>query len=446
MCVLLATILLVTSCMKSNDDNSILYGDTAISSFTLGTLNGYLHTTSSTGADSVYQVSVTGSDYKFNIDQINHRIFNVDSLPMGTDVQHVICYASSLNNGLIVIKNEKNDSLSYYSSSDSIDFTNPREFRVYASDGSGYQSYTVEVNVHQEEGNLFSWTAHPNSNEMVGLDAMKAVMIGSHLYIYGAKSGKTIGYMTSDGDTWSQLVEVDDEEAYKNLVVYNDVIYMIANGALQKTTDGNSWTEIKSDVEVKQLVAASKTELYALSSDSRMMVSRDEGLTWTEDNLDEDASWLPQEEIAYVSVPMNMTINADYILLAGVSPAIPSIDAVWRKIVEYDLQGEGDKWAYMERTDDNLLGLPQLHHLVMLPYDDGILAFGESGGMFSALYQSRDNGITWKKNSRYELPEQFSGDVNSFAAATDGKEIWLVSGTGEVWQGHLNRLVWNKKE
>jgi hypothetical protein len=114
--------------------------------------------------------------------------------------------------------------------------------------------------------------------------------------------------------------------------------------------------------------------------------------------------------------------------------------------VEYDLQGLlEDKWVYMERTDDNLLGLPQLKNLILLAYDDGVLAFGEADNQFSPIYQSRDNGITWKKNTRYRLPDQFKGNVASFAATTDGKEIWLVSGgTGEVWQGHLNRLAWEE--
>ena len=63
--------LLLASCMKSKDNNVTLASDTAITSFSLGTMKRIVHTTSSTGADSTYKVSVTGSDYKFSIDQVN---------------------------------------------------------------------------------------------------------------------------------------------------------------------------------------------------------------------------------------------------------------------------------------------------------------------------------------------------------------------------------------
>ena len=448
LCGLLTAMLLLTSCLKSDDDNnSTLSSDAAITSFSLGTLNRYIHTTSSTGADSIYKTTVTGSDYKFSIDQINHRIFNADSLPIGTDVKHVLCSVSALNNGVVLLKSEISDTLFYFSSTDSLNFTNPRELHVLASDGSAEQIYTINVNVHQEEGEKFVWSQHTQSEEIAALEGMKAVFLGESLYVFGVKSGKTLGYVTTDGESWTSLAEINDAEAYQNMLVYDEAIYMIANGSLQKTQDGKTWEIVKSDVAVKQLVANSYTELYALSTDNKMMVSLDEGQTWEEDELDEDASWLPTEETAYACVPLRMTEYSDYILLAGTSPAISDISSVWRKIVEYDLQGLEDKWVYMGRTDNNLLALPQLHHLQLMSYDDGVLAFGVKDGAFSSIYQTRDNGINWKKNSKYQLPGKFNGNADSYAAATDGKEIWLISGgTGEVWQGHLNRLAWEKKE
>ena len=61
-------ILMLTSCLKSKDDEVTYYYDTAITSFSVGTLKRYLHTTSSTGQDSVYQATINCSTYKFNID------------------------------------------------------------------------------------------------------------------------------------------------------------------------------------------------------------------------------------------------------------------------------------------------------------------------------------------------------------------------------------------
>lgn len=449
MCALLATTALLASCLKSDDDATIiLYNDTAITSFTLGTLNRYVNTTSSAGVDSTYKEAIVGSDYKFSIDESTHCIFNRDSLPVGTDVKHVICSVTTLNNGGVFVKNLNSDSITYHSSADSIDFSSPRVFYVYAIDGSGREQYTVQLNVHQEEGEQFVWTRHTDNYDIAALEATKAITLNQEIFVYGAKDGKTIGYKTTDGENWNTLAKVDDENAYRNMVALDGSLYMIANGTLQRSADGMVWDVVKDNVEVAQLVASNSKELYGLTDDGKMMLSADGGDTWQEDALDEDASWLPQAETAYACTPVKMTYHADQIILAGISPAISSIASVWRKISEHDTQGQQDKWVYMERSDDNRFALPQLKSLVMMPYDDGILAWGvKDDGEFSPIYQSRDNGLIWKTNTRYKLPEDFNGSINSFAATTDGVDIWLVSGeSGEVWQGHLNRIAWEKTE
>ena len=151
--------LLLASCLKSSDEETVSYSDTAIVSFSLGTLDRYVTTKAKDGVtDSTYKTTVTGSAYKFYIDQHACRIYNVDSLPKGTDVAHVLCNVTGKNSGVVVIKSLTSDSLRYYSSSDSIDFTSQREFRVYANNGSGFRAYTVSVNVHQEEADDFKWT------------------------------------------------------------------------------------------------------------------------------------------------------------------------------------------------------------------------------------------------------------------------------------------------
>ena len=156
-----ALLLLCASCLKGNDSETVSYNDKAIASFALTTLNCYHHTTSSTGADSVYMTKITGSNYKFNIDQMQHIIYNTDSLPKGTDVTHVACNISTLNYGVLVLEAIGNDSLYYLANTtptDSIDFSQPRMMRVYSNNGDGYVTYTVKLNVHQEEGSEFRWT------------------------------------------------------------------------------------------------------------------------------------------------------------------------------------------------------------------------------------------------------------------------------------------------
>ena len=95
---------------ESTDDNDVVYyDDTAITSFSLGTMNRYVHTKSSTGADSVYKTTYSGSNYAFYIDQLTCEIYNVDSLPKGTDAAHVITTISTKNGGTAIWKSSRRD-------------------------------------------------------------------------------------------------------------------------------------------------------------------------------------------------------------------------------------------------------------------------------------------------------------------------------------------------
>ena len=98
--VLLMAPIMLTSCLGDGDtEETTLYSDVAITSFTLGTLNRDTHTTSSTtGNDTIIRTTLTGSDYKMTIDQLGHQIFNQTPLPQGTDIKHVICTVTSKNN------------------------------------------------------------------------------------------------------------------------------------------------------------------------------------------------------------------------------------------------------------------------------------------------------------------------------------------------------------
>ena len=196
--------LLFASCLKSSDEDTEGYSDTAISSFSLGTLNQYFTVKAADGSDSTYKKTIAGSGYKFYIDHQACKIYNVDSLPMGTDVAHVVCNVGSKNAGRVVIKSLISDTLRLYSSADSIDFTKEREFRVYANNGSGYRTYMVSVNVHRQDGNTFGWTRVTSGN----VPTYEPVT-GSSVNSYKIADGELL--MSADkGATWTnELLDSD---------------------------------------------------------------------------------------------------------------------------------------------------------------------------------------------------------------------------------------------
>ncbi len=361
--LLLTAIIVLAACSKTDDTSVTLYSDSAITGFTLGTLKRTVDGTTKT---------YSASSYKFTIDQITRTVYNADSLPVGTDPTAILCTISTLNNGVPMLIDTDGQTMSYHSSSVTVDFTTERDFRVYASDGSGYTTYKIKVNIHKENGDEFVWKL------------------------------------------------MDD--------------------ALVPTADDLP-------AGIKQLLGQSTTEKYGLSTENKLMVLHKEGDTWkTEwepDIIDEDESTdlLPTEDVSLVSYPMNYSDSTDYVLMAGKSSANSTRSMVWRKIVDYSKNAPIAQWSLIERDDDDKYNLPLLERLTLIRYDESILAFG---GDYTTIYQSRDNGITWKTNSLFKMPENFDYSATDVNIYSDKENfIWLVNlKTGQIWRGRLNRLGW----
>ena len=118
--IIMAAVFSLTSCLSDNNEiDTTYYTDTAITSFSLGTLNLTNHTKAKDGVtDSTYTTTFSASSYNFDIDQYAKTINNTDSLPKGTDLKHVLATINTTNSGtvLLVLKSKDNkDSLVYYS-------------------------------------------------------------------------------------------------------------------------------------------------------------------------------------------------------------------------------------------------------------------------------------------------------------------------------------------
>ena len=343
-CLLLSSaVMLLTSCLGGNDDSTTTYDDAVITSFQLGTLNKYTHQTTSAGVDTVYKSTFKGSTYMMSIDQVGHRIFNRDSLPVGTDVAHVVCTLSTLHNGIPYFKSMVSDTLWLYSSTDSIDFSSPRILRVFSTDGVGYNDYTVTLNVRSQAEATIAWTQMPE--------------------------GTKIPQTSMNG--WAF--------------------------AINETGDG-------------------------------IVSSNDQWATTIQETLDTDASLLPTSNYGFACWKLGQGLS--YALLVGDNDLQENAAVVWRKVIDED---KVSSWVFMPLDENNPYYLPKGLRYWLLPYKNGsVLAVGAN----SVFYQSRDQGITWKKDSKLMSP------VSHVAEAAIDEEgcLWLLESqeTGTVWRGVIN--------
>ena len=456
--ILISTIVTFSSCLSSDDNEVTYYDDSAISSFTLGTLNRTMHTLSSKGVDSVYQTTIAGSSYQFYIDQDKREIYNPDSLPYGTDVRRVSCTVIAKNNGLIGIKSLVSDSVFSYSSTDSIDFTAPRQMVAIANSGKATRYYTVRVNVHQEEADVFNWADMGKQEYFSSMNGMKAVACGSQLFTFGQKDGKLVGYVTdnTNGKTWTELSLPESlsqsVNAYQNILTKDGVLYILQDQQLLRSVDGSNW-ETVGTTGLSRLVAAGTKKLYGISTSGALMASADQGATWTEEKMDTPSEWLPDGDISYAVLPLRTNKDIERLVIAGnrsveVYPN-DGYAVVWGKVEDLSGDAEDNSWMFYTQTTDNIYSLPRLSNVTICKYGDILLAFGGNGigacteSAFSKIYVSLDGGISWKGSKTYPVPEGLTGSNQAFTSTVDTSNcLWIIFGDGQVWRGRLNRLGW----
>ena len=428
-----------SSCLNSDEDEITYYDDTAVTAFSLSAANRYIHTTASDGVtDSVYKTSLTVSGYAFSIDQQQRLIYNTDSLPVGTDVAHVLATISSKNGGSIVLnlKNKAgNDSLAYYSSSDSIDFTNPVRVRVYNTQGSAYREYTVQVNVHRQEGDVFYWNSL-NEPALQPLAQRRMVANGNDLYLFGLKDGATVGFVYSN-QTWKQLSRPFGADAYKNVAVQQGSVFVLDGNALLRSSDGEQWQTVATLSGVKQLLGATPARLYAMT-DNGISYSSDQGTTWTADALDDATANLPDTDLNFVCSAAVTNDNTYNLLLIGNRNGKT---VTWAKVEENGSGSQSQPWYLFTDDEYNRKTLPCLSNLQVVNCEGTLLAVG---GDLKTIYSSLDQGLTWSAEATYTLPTALVGAAVPAAMTVGQKGMIYLSASDSpiVYYGRLTRYGW----
>lgn len=442
---LLTAGLSLSSCLNTDDNDNVEYThDTAITAFSLGKLDKYAKT--SVGNDTILQAKIDGSSYKFYIDQTTHQIYNPDSLPKGAKTSAVLATISSKSSSPIVLMNEAGDSIkSYYSSSDSIDFSKPRYIRVYSNEGTAYVTYTVTVNVHQEDPDSFVWHSLASQNAaLASLQDMKAVAVNSSIYVFGINGTNLKVYKTDNGASWDEIVPLQALEsgAYQNVVALDGAMYVLSNGQVLKSEDASSWEVVSADGSLKMLIGSSSKYLYALTV-SGISVSKDHGATWIPESLDANAENLPTQGLNMVYSSIRSTKNAENLLLIGNRGAEygDSIATIWTHTVDYSANADAGLWNYLELDKNQPYKMPMMDELQVAVGDSGYVALGSNHNW----YKSKDGGLTWRVDSLVSMPEAFNGKIK-FAFVKDSSNYYWVINGGNVWKGRFNREGWRKEQ
>lgn len=460
--VLFAATSIMTSCLD-NDVEQITYtSETSITGFSLGTLHIDRVGKDKNGEDSAYVDTLDCSNYPFTIDQINRIITNKDSLPVGTYIDKVITNIT-YDAGVLAYKPKGSDNDTIWTSTDSIDFTDPVEFKVYAYSGVEGKPYKVTINVHKQEPDTISWKKFDTQLFNAGsLSEQKAVYANGKVYVFGKNgNGTHIEYSDVANDNPSPWVPVTDNIP-SNIDTYSATawagnIYFLARGTNDKqlyklnvTTDK---IEPVGTETFEMLIGGNdiKSELYVVK-DGESGIYKESPWTKDTDPFTQFKAGQPFfSNTTTASYNSNITTTVALCYNQG-NTANDTTALVFNRI------SSDNKW---EKRMQNL-PLPNLENVTMIYYDGKLYAFGGGYGEikpFSQFYCSTDNGLCWRPVTECmafpaEFSELYTAHSKNYSCAVTpklesetsrGNFIWIVWEDGSICRGRINRLGFTPK-
>ena len=445
--LMLMSLTLLTSCL-SDDDEVTVDDHCYISSFKLGTLKRTIHTKATDGSDSTYTVSLDASSFPMDIDQRNLVIENRDSLPYGTRVNAVLVTIGYT--GVLAYKQAGAVEWNAFSSKDSIDFSSPVEFVVYAQSGHGERHYKVKLNVHKQDGDVFDWRMTGSSDVLDQFAERRMVTLGQRLVMVGrTETGAVLqAHRTADLQSeWEVKATTGAEKAdVATLQAVQDgtLLMSTTEGALLRSTDyGVNWQPLTEAKAQRVLAGVNGQCLYVLD-EGTLLSSTDGGQTWKEEVLDGSAANLPGCNLNMVYCRQEN--GQERLVLTGQPlDGAKTAAEVWSKAWSESGREQDAIWMHYPHTVDNTLLCPLFSPMFVLPYNKGLVAFGGkttdgSREALGTMLYSPDFGLTWQKHEDLTLPEELAGNEGGLAAAVDDENfIWITAGK-QTWRGRLNRL------
>ena len=443
---------ILTSCLKDDEDETVLSEKCYISSVSLGTVKRSSYLTTSAGMDSIVTTSYSPTGFTMSIDQKTLIIENHDSLPVHTRLTKVLTTVDF--EGILVWrkaepKEDADTAWTAYSNKDSLDLTEPVLFKVTSETGNSSRTYTLKVNVHQQNGDSTTWNNLGDVAALEGISERKAFVWNDKLMVLGKADGNLtcVQHALATTGEWASVSVSGAEEVIPTTLQQKGNALFISNakGEVLTSTDAINWTKTSmSAQEGLKLIGASDDYLYALCNEKLL---RSNGDAWEEETLDSESANLPTQLLN--SVFSTLTNGNRRLMLIGSRNDTDTEASVWAKGWGKDKEEETG-WVYYTPNNSDKYHCPVLNNLCIVPYDKGLQALGGKSrdGKYTALEQilhSQDHGITWKT---YE-DDCMNVDDNLKAAARQSQQIaaavdsdnflWIVLDK-QVWRGRINRL------
>lgn len=444
--------LLLSSCLDSDEVQYELGKDCQILSFSLSN-------------DSIPGLK----DVVFTIDQVEGKIFNIDSMPYGTKLdEKVICTVklASTVYKCQVMQQAISDTLSYWNLEDSLDFSKPVKFVNTLWDDKTTKTYIAQVNIHQVVPDSMVWGVYKEGITDAAVKEEKVVVFAEgseeYYYMYVQPVNVSEGYQlyrsaVADGKNWTKLAVVGlpaGEIRLSQITVYEDAFYAVTTkGVLYSSLDGQNWELVENAPIIKALLGTIKVDndftgagkqpsalSVVLEKEGTLLYgSMNAAKEWNEGGLLSEGFPLT----GFGNLSYNSMFRARLLIVAGRDKDNKLTNTAWST-------EDGRIWAKL--TDDEAVTFAKQEGVALAEYDDKIFmlsGINEADKASSEIYFSRDEGVNWSvSDTLVVMPQDFKArgyssihvDKDNFMYLFGGKETNSSNVLDQIWRGRINRL------
>lgn len=428
---------LATSCMK-DDDEIQSSPECVITKFTVGDIDTEVSIKLASGKDTIVTRTIGGSSVAFNIDQINNKIYSVDSLPSWVDISGVIPTVNST--GYVYIKEgDETDFHQFASGTDSVDFTKPVKFLVIATDGVSTKEYTAQIFKKDSEADSLAWKTVDGADlQLEG--AHRTLTLADRIYVFSESEGQAVvtsSSFLSEGASWRKPAQLTCEQGsvdWTSVVAYDGYLYALnTEGHICRSTNderGETWSVVSDRVFARLL---GTDELYLYACDESGIWGSADLQNWAECGSS-DLDMLPETNIATVSYVSKTNPAMRNAVMCGLTSANSDNAVVWYKVSSAN-ESINQKWNYVQVAADNVYACPKLDNLSIICHNAEMYAIG---GNNAGIYVSADNGISWHLQTKKKLlPAEVTGQSTPASMVAGNGYLWLIQSGGKVWRGKI---------
>lgn len=385
----------ITSC-NSDDSQYEVIEDTTVSNVSLTAFSLEQNSKVAANLDSLF----------FTVDLNKGRVFNADSLPVGTKVGNLIVKIThpTMSKVELVFKDEKGEqkTVDYLENpNDSIYFGNGTvTLRMVSASGSVMREYGVDVNVHKVKPDSLWWDADKAFSLPTSLSsptAQRTIKKGDIFYTLagdGAAYTLSTSSSLSSGEWETAVVNLPADADVNSFTATTDSFYIIAGGKLYSSSDASDWTS--TDAEM--------TYIYGAYMDKVV------GVTHADDDSYVYVTY-PGEATSPVSPECPVSGTSEAIVYTSEWSANPMLFFTGGRKADGSLTGDtwafdGNQWACI-----SINPIPALEGVSVTPYYNMsitnqwievftpvLLAFGgndAAGKINTTVYMSPDRGVHW---------------------------------------------------